>query len=275
MFSPPGSERVLPNLFKEISFKPTAITVGAIAALSGGLYSWYYYDAPSLLYDNSVAKWLVPSLWQECKISKWKTSSGTQAHLIFLTGRIDTKFADTFTARVSALPIGDPIDLVIDTHGGEVCETYRVVYILSKWQGKVRAFIPRRACSGGTAIALCAGTIYMDPFAYISPYDTLMPQRPSYIPALDMTEEHSTQNKDMYWVFSNASRAQKTFEVLNKTIHKASGRTEAAQEELSKQMNTDWEHSRPFFPEDCRKFGLPIEEPCPPAVGEILKTMVN
>src|SRR6185295_18449764 len=54
-----------------------------------------------------------------------------------------------------------PIDLVLHTPGGLVLASLQIARAIHKHQGKVTAFVPHYAMSGGTLIALAADDIVM------------------------------------------------------------------------------------------------------------------
>ena len=72
-----------------------------------------------------------------------------------------------------------PIDIVLHTPGGLVLASLQVARAIHKHQGKVTAFVPHYAMSGGTLIALAADEIIMSEYAVIGPVDPQLGQYPA------------------------------------------------------------------------------------------------
>src|SRR5215472_12067536 len=80
------------------------------------------------------------------------------------------------------------INVILDSTGGPLDSAFRTVLFLSRYAGKINVYVPRRAKSASTLIAVGAGTIFMSPFGELGPLDTQIrdPRNPTdYISALD------------------------------------------------------------------------------------------
>jgi serine dehydrogenase proteinase len=123
---------------------------------------------------------------------------------VLLAGRLQSDFDDEDLSTENALvercrsALGDPgddgytknrtIDLVLDTLGGSLDSAYRTVLFLSQFTSKLRVYVPRRAKSAGTLIAIGAQELYLAPFAELGPLDTQIhdPRNPTEkVSALD------------------------------------------------------------------------------------------
>src|SRR5713101_9920090 len=71
-----------------------------------------------------------------------------------------------------------PLDIVLHTPGGLVLAALQIARAIHKHQGKVTAFVPHYAMSGGTLIALAADEIVMSEHAVIGPVDPQLGQYP-------------------------------------------------------------------------------------------------
>src|SRR5712671_8210599 len=71
-----------------------------------------------------------------------------------------------------------PLDLVLHTPGGLVLAALQIARAIHKHQGKVTAFVPHYAMSGGTLIALAASEIIMSEYAVLGPVDPQVGQYP-------------------------------------------------------------------------------------------------
>jgi hypothetical protein len=107
----------------------------------------------------------------------------------------DDQSTETAIARCCTARFGYPdeafegtIDLVLDTFGGSLDTAFKTVLFLSRFTKRLRVFVPRRAKSAGTLIAIGAYELYMSPFAELGPLDTQIrdPRNPTdRVSALD------------------------------------------------------------------------------------------
>ncbi|MGZ6375702.1 MAG: SDH family Clp fold serine proteinase [Ktedonobacterales bacterium] len=80
------------------------------------------------------------------------------------------------------------IDVILDTLGGSLDSAFKTVLFLSRFTERLRVFIPRRAKSAGTLIAIGANEFHLSPFAELGPLDTQIrdPRNPAdRVSALD------------------------------------------------------------------------------------------
>ena len=85
-------------------------------------------------------------------------------------------------------PFGGTIDLILDTSGGSLDSAFKTILFLSRFTKRLRVFVPRRAKSAGTLIAVGAAELYLSPFAELGPLDTQIrdPRNPTdRVSALD------------------------------------------------------------------------------------------
>src|SRR6267142_2443048 len=72
-----------------------------------------------------------------------------------------------------------PIDIVLHTPGGLVLAALQIARAIHKHHGKVTAFVPHYAMSGGTLICLAANEIVMSPHAVVGPVDPQLDKFPA------------------------------------------------------------------------------------------------
>src|SRR5881296_1251222 len=72
-----------------------------------------------------------------------------------------------------------PLDLVLHTPGGLVLAATQIARAVFKHEGKVTAFVPHYAMSGGTLIALAADEIVMCEHAVLGPVDPQLGEYPA------------------------------------------------------------------------------------------------
>src|SRR5258708_6719538 len=89
---------------------------------------------------------------------------------------------DDSEAVLRAIHLTDPavpIDIVLHTPGGLVLAAMQIARAIHTHQGKVTAFVPHYAMSGGTLIALAASEIVMSEHAVLGPVDPQLGQYPA------------------------------------------------------------------------------------------------
>ena len=114
--------------------------------------------------------------------------------MVSLAGN-DDQSTETAVARCCMDRFGYPgepfegtIDLILDTFGGSLDSAFKTIVFLSRFTKRLRVFVPRRAKSAGTLIAIGANELYMSPFAELGPLDTQIrdPRNPTdRVSALD------------------------------------------------------------------------------------------
>src|SRR6266540_4141127 len=72
-----------------------------------------------------------------------------------------------------------PLDIVLHTPGGLVLAALQIARAIHKHKGKVTAFVPHYAMSGGTLIALAGDEIVMSEHAMLGPVDPQLGQYPA------------------------------------------------------------------------------------------------
>jgi Serine dehydrogenase proteinase len=82
----------------------------------------------------------------------------------------------------------ETINVILDSTGGPLDTAFRTALYLSRYAANINIYIPRKAKSAGTLIAVAANSIFMSPFGELGPLDTQIrdPRNPTdYISALD------------------------------------------------------------------------------------------
>src|SRR2546426_2170460 len=72
-----------------------------------------------------------------------------------------------------------PLDIILHTPGGLVLASLQIAQAIKKHKGKVTAFVPHYAMSGGTLISLAASEIVMSEHAVLGPVDPQLGQSPA------------------------------------------------------------------------------------------------
>jgi Serine dehydrogenase proteinase len=85
-------------------------------------------------------------------------------------------------------PPEETINVLLDSTGGPLDSAFRTVLFLSRYAKTLNVYVPRKAKSASTLIAVGANAIFMSPFGELGPLDTQIrdPRNPTdYISALD------------------------------------------------------------------------------------------
>jgi len=85
-------------------------------------------------------------------------------------------------------PAEETINVILDSMGGALDSAFRTVLFLSRYAENLNVYVPRKAKSASTLIAVGANVIFMSPFGELGPLDTQIrdPRNPTdYISALD------------------------------------------------------------------------------------------
>jgi len=85
-------------------------------------------------------------------------------------------------------PLLDAINVILDSTGGPLDSAFKIILYLSKYTESINIYVPRKAKSASTLIAVGANQIFMSPFSELGPLDTQIrdPRNPTdYVSALD------------------------------------------------------------------------------------------
>ena len=66
----------------------------------------------------------------------------------------------------------DPLHVIVDSNGGSLDSAFRTMLFLRSFAEDIRVYVPRRAKSAATLLALGADEVIMSPFAELGPLDT-------------------------------------------------------------------------------------------------------
>jgi hypothetical protein len=81
------------------------------------------------------------------------------------------------------------VHLLLDSRGGSLDSAFKTALFLRRFAGNIRVYVPRRAKSAGTLIAIGSDKIVMSPFAELGPLDSQIqdPRNPTKnVSALDL-----------------------------------------------------------------------------------------
>jgi ClpP class serine protease len=157
-----------------------------------------------------------------------------------------------------------PIDIVLHTPGGLVLASLQIARAIHKHQGKVTAFVPHYAMSGGTLIALAADEIVMSEYAVIGPVDPQLGQYPAASILKAVAKKPVAEVDDNTLIL--ADQAEKAMTQLRDSVQELlTGKIPQEKvEELARLLSEGtWTHDHPITFEVARNFGLPVRSDIP------------
>ena len=152
-----------------------------------------------------------------------------------------------------------PIDIVLHTPGGLVLASLQIARAIHKHQGKVTAFVPHYAMSGGTLIALAADEIVMSEYAVIGPVDPQLGQHPAASILKAVAKKPVAKVDDDTLIL--ADQAEKAMTQLRDSVQDLlTGKIPQEKvEQLARLLSEGtWTHDHPITFEVAKSFGLPV-----------------
>jgi ClpP class serine protease len=164
-----------------------------------------------------------------------------------------------------------PIDLILHTPGGLVLASLQIAQAIKKHKGKVTAFVPHYAMSGGTLISLAATEIAMSEHAVLGPVDPQLGKFPAASVLKVIAKKPVTEIEDETLIM--ADQAEKAiFQVRESVKELLQGNpTNGKVDELARLLSEGtWTHDFPITYERAKVLGLPVNSNIP---DDILKLM--
>jgi ClpP class serine protease len=152
-----------------------------------------------------------------------------------------------------------PLDLVLHTPGGLVLASLQIARAIHKHRGKVSAFVPHYAMSGGTLIALAADEIVMSEYAVLGPVDPQMGQYPAASILKAVGKKPVEEVDDQTLIL--ADQAEKAIVQVRESVHEllADKCPQEKAGELARLLSEGtWTHDHPITYERAKSFGLPV-----------------
>lgn len=151
-----------------------------------------------------------------------------------------------------------PLDIVLHTPGGLVLAALQIARAIHKHQGKVTAFVPHYAMSGGTLIALAADEIVMSEYAVLGPVDPQLGEYPAASLLKVVARKPVAEIDDKTLIL--ADQAEKAMTQVRESVQELLVPKLAEKaEELARLMSEGtWTHDHPITYEKAQGFGLPV-----------------
>ena len=157
-----------------------------------------------------------------------------------------------------------PIDLVLHTPGGLVLASLQIARAIARHKGKVTAFIPHYAMSGGTLIALAADQIVASEDAVLGPVDPQLGRfaAASILRAVEKKPVAEVEDETLIL----ADQAEKAIAQIHEAVREilADKYPPEKAEELAKVLSSGrWTHDYPITPCVAKELGLPVTTEMP------------
>jgi ClpP class serine protease len=164
-----------------------------------------------------------------------------------------------------------PLDLVLHTPGGLVLASYQIAHAIKLHRGKVTAFVPHYAMSGGTLIALAADEIMMEEHAVLGPVDPQLGEYPA-ISLVKLAESKPISDiDDKSWLLADVGR--KAIEQIRSQVRSLlEGKYPAEKAEELARILTEgrWTHDYPITYEEAMKLGLHVTKGIPAELYQLM-----
>jgi ClpP class serine protease len=164
-----------------------------------------------------------------------------------------------------------PLDIVLHTPGGLVLASLQIARAIHVHKGKVTAFVPYYAMSGGTLIALAANEIVMSEYAVLGPVDPQLGQYPAASILKAVAKKPVAEVDDQTLIL--ADQAEKAMSQVRESVRELlidKCPAEKAQELARLFSEGTWTHDHPITFDKAKNFGLPVRSDIP---AEILDLM--
>jgi ClpP class serine protease len=152
-----------------------------------------------------------------------------------------------------------------------VLAALQIARAIHKHEGKVTAFVPHYAMSGGTLIALAADEIVMSEDAVLGPVDPQLGQYPAASILKVVARKPIAEIKDDTLIL--ADQAEKALNQVRESVKQlliTKVPPEKA-DELSRMLSEGrWTHDHPITFETAKEFGLPARSDIPPEILDLM-----
>lgn len=164
-----------------------------------------------------------------------------------------------------------PLDLVLHTPGGLVLAAAQIARAVRGHKGKVTAFVPHYAMSGGTLIALAANEIVMCEHSVLGPIDPQLGQYPAASILKAVEQKPVAEIDDNTLIL--ADQARKAIDQMEQEVKEllADRSSEEKAAELARLLTSGkWTHDYAITFRRAQQLGLPVREDMPSAIFQLM-----
>jgi len=164
-----------------------------------------------------------------------------------------------------------PIDIMLHTPGGLVLAALQIARAIHKHEGKVTAFVPHYAMSGGTLIALACDEIVMSEYAVLGPVDPQLGQYPAASILKAVAKKPVADVDDQTLIL--ADQAEKAVAQVRESVQDLL--TDKCPKEKAVELarllsEGTWTHDHPITFETAKSYGLPVRSDLPPEFLDLM-----
>jgi len=164
-----------------------------------------------------------------------------------------------------------PLDLVLHTPGGLVLAAYQIAHAIRLHQGKITAFVPHYAMSGGTLIALAADEIVMEEHAVLGPVDPQLGEYPAASLVRLAESKPISDIDDKSWLLADVGRkAIEQIRVQVRSLLDGKYAPEKAEELTRILTEGRWTHDYPITYEEATRLGLHVTKGIPSELYQLM-----
>jgi len=184
---------------------------------------------------------------------------------------IDITDAEEILRAIRLTPADMPIDIILHTPGGLVFPATHIAIALKNHRGRITAFVPHYAMSGGTLICLAADEIVMDKNALLGPVDPQLERYPaaSVLKVPLLKEPKDIDDKTLI-LADIAQKAQDQLRVFVKGMVSGAMGEENAARLAAVLTEGKWTHDYPITFEEAQALGIPVSSGLPGRVYELV-----
>lgn len=164
-----------------------------------------------------------------------------------------------------------PLDLVLHTPGGIALAAFQISHAIKNRKGKITAFVPHYAMSGGTLIALAADEIVMGEHAVLGPVDPQVGEFPAASLLKLIETKPIADIDDKTWILADIGK--KALEQLRSQIrYLLDGKYDPDKSGKLAQILSEgrWTHDYPISYEEAESLGLHVSKELPQEVYQLM-----
>ena len=185
---------------------------------------------------------------------------------------IDVNDSEEVLRAIQLTDAGLPLDIILHTPGGLALASLQIARALRGHKGKVTAFVPHYAMSGGTLIALAAGEIVMCEHSVLGPVDPQIGQYPAASILTVVEKKPIAEIDDQTLILADQGRKAIT-QMREVVAELLSGRhpDDKAQSLARLLSEGTWTHDHAITWNKARELGLPMNNAMPPEILELMQ----
>jgi ClpP class serine protease len=185
---------------------------------------------------------------------------------------IDVNDSEEVLRAIQLTDAGLPLDIILHTPGGLALASLQIARALRGHKGKVTAFVPHYAMSGGTLIALAADEIVMCEHSVLGPVDPQIGQYPAASILTVVEKKPIAEIDDQTLILADQGRKAIT-QMRESVAELLSGRypDDKAQSLARLLSEGTWTHDHAITWHKAHELGLPMNNAMPPEILELMQ----